>query len=539
VAALLTRQRARLLLAAALTGFLTACGSSEFAPVKGTPGYVEGFFGAIVADDPQAAIIGRDILTSDGNAVDAAVAAYFAMAVTLPSEASLGGGGICIVQAPEKKEVEVLEFLARPPSQVPPGADRPTAVPGNVRGFYALHARYGSMRWEQLLRPAEYLARFGMRVSRALAADIDKVGDAFLRDPAARSIFGTDGGSTPSVEGSVVTQVDLATVLGRIRSEGPGDFYVGPLGDQLVAAIGAAGGSVEKSDLIRFQPVWQPSIQVESNSRIAHFPPAPPVGGVIESKMLAELAERDRYEKASDTDREVLLADAAVKAFAERDRWSSTPTGGGAKARVAATATSNAAAAQPRAAAGETARAQPLAENPSAAKLIVLDRRGMAVSCAVTQNSLFGTGRIAPGTGIVLASLPGPGGRGAAMLGPMLVTDKYNRSFYFGAVASGGAAAPTSLIDVAARTLLAGQSLQNAMSAARIHADEATATAFVETGAGDGLGAVLQQRGYRIVAMRTLGDVSAILCREGVSPNVKSCDAATDPRGFGYAISAD
>jgi gamma-glutamyltranspeptidase/glutathione hydrolase len=163
----------------------------------------------------------------------------------------------------------------------------------------------------------------------------------------------------------------------------------------------------------------------------------------------------------------------------------------------------------------------------------------MAVSCAVTQNSLFGTGRIAPGTGIVLASLPGPGGRGAAMLGPMLVTDKYNRSFYFGAVASGGAAAPTSLIDVAARTLLAGQSLQNAMSAARIHADEATATAFVETGAGDGLGAVLQQRGYRTVAMRTLGDVSAILCREGVSPNVKSCDAATDPRGFGYAISAD
>ncbi len=142
--------------------------------------------GGVVADEPRAAQIGRDILAAGGSAADAATAMYFAMAVTLPSRASLGGGGVCLVFDPRTRDAQTLEFLARPPARIPPEADRPTAVPGNVRGFYSLQARYGRLRWSQVLVAAENLARFGVtRIARVrrrccsgFAGDGDTAGGA-------------------------------------------------------------------------------------------------------------------------------------------------------------------------------------------------------------------------------------------------------------------------------------------------------------------------------------------------------------------------
>ena len=94
--------------------FLLGCGSDDEEGL-GTVGYVEGFFGGVAADEPKAALVGREVLASGGSAADAVTAMYFAMSVTLPSQASLGGGGVCVAYDSENLEVRALDFLARPP----------------------------------------------------------------------------------------------------------------------------------------------------------------------------------------------------------------------------------------------------------------------------------------------------------------------------------------------------------------------------------------------------------------------------------------
>ena len=133
-----------------------------------------------------------------------------AAAVTMPSSASLGGGGICLAFDAEAGEVRALDFLARPPRRPEPGADRPTAVPGNVRGFFALHARYGRLAWSQVLGPAEGLARFGVRVSRAFARDLEQVEDALMVEPNTRLVFAVADGSRIVREGDYLRQPELA-----------------------------------------------------------------------------------------------------------------------------------------------------------------------------------------------------------------------------------------------------------------------------------------------------------------------------------------
>src|SRR5262249_56644104 len=118
---------------------LAACHSSA-----GLTGRTGSFTGAVVADEPRAVTVARDVLVHGGTVADAAVALYFTLAVTLPSEAGLGGGGICIIHQANEKRTEVLDFL---PHAAAAGG---VAVPSNVRGMAALHARYGRTRWEEL-----------------------------------------------------------------------------------------------------------------------------------------------------------------------------------------------------------------------------------------------------------------------------------------------------------------------------------------------------------------------------------------------------
>ena len=151
-------------------GFLAACGSQDNENL-GIVGYVKGFLGGVVADEPKAVQVGREILSSGGSAADAAVATYFALSVTLPSSAGLGGGGVCMVYDPARKnDPEVLDFVARAPRSIPSTAVRPSGIPGNARGFFALYSKYGRLRWSSLVAPAENLARFGIQFDVARIA---------------------------------------------------------------------------------------------------------------------------------------------------------------------------------------------------------------------------------------------------------------------------------------------------------------------------------------------------------------------------------
>ena len=179
-------------LALALGGCETLAGLNPFGgggggPQPGTPGFVRGFLGGVAAEDPAAALVARNVLSAGGTAVDAAVAAGFAMAVTLPSRVGLGGGGACLVFDPAKGNTEAVLFLPGSRNAVPPGADRPAAVPLLARGLFALHTRRPGRPFEELIAPAEQLARFGTEIGRGLAADLSAVAGPLFADPGARA----------------------------------------------------------------------------------------------------------------------------------------------------------------------------------------------------------------------------------------------------------------------------------------------------------------------------------------------------------------
>ena len=524
---------------------LGACSSAEDEDKRGTVGFVQGFLGGVAVDEPQAALVGRDILSAGGTAADAAVAMYFTMAVTLPSQAGLGGGGVCLAYDHKTGKTEMLDFLARAPHAAASRADRPNAIPMNARGFFALYSKYGRLRWGQLIAPAENVARFGVQVSRAFASDMARVGNALIADPESRRVFGRKEGSGPIVEGDFMTQVDLAATLARVRVQGPGDLYTGAMARQLVEAVGRAGGALTQKDLRDAIPVWRGTIQVPFGNLTAHFPLSPPPAGVLAAQMFAMLANDDMYGDGDAATRVHALSETAMRAYADRATWWK-PTNVGpvdfdgfvAEARIEQLLAGYSASKHTPAA---SLASKPVSypENPSATGFVALDRNGSAVSCAVTMNNVFGTGRIAPGTGILLAALPGQKGRGATALSPMLVVNENVNEFFLAAASSGGVTAPTSLMNVVAGTLLGELPLEEAIIAPRVHHGGQPDTTYYEKNLDPSLVKALAAKGHTLAATKALGRVNAVYCSNGAQPHPETCVVKTDPRGFGLAASAD
>ena len=332
-----------LLLALPGCGAFSSSGDSAATNVaQGQEGFVRGFLGYAVADEPRAAVTARNVLSAGGNAADAATAAGLMMAVTLPSRAGLGGGGACLVFDPRRGGTEAIVFPPGARQAAPRGADRPAAVPMLARGLFALHARNGSGNFEVLTAPAEAAARLGTDVSRALATDLAAVAGPLLADPWAAAVFAGPGGR-PLTLGDRLVQPDLGATLASLRTAGVGDLHQGAMARRLAEASVPAGGGLTVEELRASVPRVAPPVQVVRGTDTISFLPADVPGG-----------------------------QASADAFAG----------------------------QAPAAAGAL---------PASAGLVVVDRNGMAVSCAFTMNNLFGTGRVAPGTGILLAAAPGIG----------------------------------------------------------------------------------------------------------------------------------
>jgi gamma-glutamyltranspeptidase/glutathione hydrolase len=405
----------------------------------GQEGFVRGFLGHAVADEPRAATVARSVLSAGGSAADAAVAAGLTMAVTLPSRAGLGGGGGCLVFHPRRNEAEAVLFPPGARAAVPDGADRPAAVPMLARGLFALHSRGGRRPFEELVAPAEQAARFGFEASRAFAADIAAVSGPLFADPWAAAAFGGANGRAPGV-GERVVQPDLGATLSTLRTAGVGDLHQGGLARRVEEASRPAGGGLTVEELRASVPRVVAPLQQRLGGDVASFLPAESGGG-----------------------------QAAAEAFAAL-------MGGGAPP------------------------SPPPGTYPASASVIAVDRDGMAVACVFTMNNLFGTGRVAPGTGILLAAAPGIGQVTPPPLAAGLVHNSNLRAFRAASTGTGQAAAP-----LAAALPLA------AMMRGR---DAAAALAGIpEPGRG-----------------------AAIGCARYLPGSVEGCTAASDPRGGGLAV---
>lgn len=286
------RQLRRLALIA--TVVLGACGCSEADresdsatnaanPAGTSPGsrglskvVKSGSFSAVSADESRAAEVGRDILQNGGNATDAAVAMYFALAVTLPSAAGLGSTGACIVHNDKTSAAEAFVF----PPVAAPGtiAGQTFVVPSSVRALTLMHIRHGQLRWEQVVAPAERMARFGVPVSRALSRDLQAGGALLMADREARRIFGKGGGVIG--EGDTWVQSDLAGALGSIRQRGGGEFFQGSLARTLSDQISQIGGSLPLEALRNAVPQFGAPLTEGYGRRRVYVAPSPAAGAM-------------------------------------------------------------------------------------------------------------------------------------------------------------------------------------------------------------------------------------------------------------------
>ena len=209
-------------------------------------------FAAVAADEGHAAQIGREVLLAGGNATDAAVAMYFAMAVTLPSAASLGASGACIVHDSKTRAGEVFAF----PPVAAPGAINgiPITVPAGVRAVTLMHIRHGQSRWELDLAGAERLARNGFPVSRALSRDLQAGAALIGADREARRIFGK-GTGTAVTEGDTWVQTELGSTIATIRQRGGPEFFQGSVARLLSEGVGQLGGSLTLESLRASVPI--------------------------------------------------------------------------------------------------------------------------------------------------------------------------------------------------------------------------------------------------------------------------------------------
>jgi len=409
---------------------------------QGQAGFVRGFLGGIVAEEPRAALVAREVLSAGGSATDAAVAVGFALSVALPSRAGLGGGGVCLVWNAARVETLSFDFQAKTPSVIEPGDDRPAAVPLLARGLFAMHARGGGrLQFERLVSPAEAMARFGILTSRALARDLAPVAELLARDPSSAAVFLPQG--RPLAEGDQMVQPELAGTLGLIRGQGPGELHQGQLARRIAEASSAAGGTLSLADLRAAVPRVAPAAGIRVGNDLAYAGSDP--GSA-----------------------------AALQAFQ----------------------------------AGQPGSADQGGISGASTGFVTFDRDGNAVACALTLNNLFGTGRMVPGTGMLLAAAP-TGRVQPPPLPTLIVANDRVRALRFAGSASGGAGAPAALAQVAVATVRNGAGLAEALAAPR-------------PGLSQGE-----------------GRVSAVFCPRLFRADEISCSYASDPRGAGLAIGGE
>src|SRR3546814_7947747 len=227
-------------------------------------------------------------------------------------------------------------------------------------------------------------------------------------------------------QGNLLRQFDLAAVLAQLRARGAGELYAGILSERFVQAVAAAGGALGEKELRAYVPQWRPTVSAAIGADRLHVAPPPAAGGIVAGEILQMLVAGDRYAGASRDERPHLLAEAAKRAFADRARWLQ-PDGTSRVAPGSLLSPKHAAELmrdyQPDRAipAQQLFTAPPRQETSGGTGFVVVDGQGQAVACNVTMYAPFGTGRVAPGTGILLAPAPDPMNN-ALPPGPALVT---------------------------------------------------------------------------------------------------------------------
>jgi len=512
--------------------------------------------GMVASQEAQATRIGVEVLEQGGNAVDAAVAVGFALAVTLPRAGNIGGGGFMIVHRADRGATAAIDFRETAPASMRKDvylnekgeADLKRSqdgglgigVPGTVAGLVLALEKHGSGRFTlaKLLSPAIQLAADGVLVGDDLAFSLKQAEGRLKRFESSAAIFLTsDGQALP--RGANLQQIDLARTLGAIAKQGPQAFYEGEIAAKLVAAVNGAGGRWTAADLKGYRAIEREVVRGSYRGHEIVSMPPPSSGGVHLVQILNILEGFDLKAAGANSAEAIhLLAEAAKLAYADRSEYLGdpdfvkVPVKGLTAKRYADALRAGIDPAKARPGAAIKPGAPQPYESDQTTHYSVMDRDGNAVSCTYTLNFSYGVGLVAEGTGVLLnnelddfaakpgvpnayglvggdANAPGAGKRPLSSMSPTIVFKDGRALLATGS--PGGSRIITTVLQMLINVIDHGMNVAEATEAARVHHQWLPDELRVERGLSIDTIRLLQARGHKVEVRQAMGSTQSIM----------------------------
>ena len=524
--------------------------------------------GAVAAPDQYGAKVAAEILKKGGNAVDAAVATAFTLAVTYPEAGNIGGGGFMTLYVDGKpyfldyREIapkaatktmylndkgEVIENLSLVGAKA-------AGVPGTVMGLWEAHQRFGKLKWSELLTPAIGYAQSGFRVADQQYQYRQDAIALFNGKTNFGDYFGT------MKPGETFKQPELAKTLERIADKGPDDFYKGETARLLVAQMKQDGGLITADDLVDYKAQWREPMRIDWQGNTLYTAPLPSSGGIALAQLIGIKEQRAADFKGVELNSAKyihLLSEIEKRVFADRADYLGDPQFS--KVPVAQLTDPNYIAKRAKEvnpdAISATEKVRPGLEPHQTTHFSIVDKDGNAVSNTYTLNWDFGSGVVVKGAGFLLndemddfSSKPGvanafgvvgsdanaiePGKRMLSSMSPSIVTRDGHVSLVLGT--PGGSRIFTSIFQVLNNVYDFHLPLEKAVAAQRVHHQLLPKDTIYYDAYAPLTGKVadeLKAMGYTLEDQGwNMGDIQAIRV------NGKALETASDPRGRGIGM---
>ena len=521
---------------------------------------VFGAAGMVASQNALASEVGAQVLADGGNAIDAAVAVGFALAVTLPRAGNLGGGGFMLVHDAETGETVAIDYREMAPRRASRdmfldddgNVDKARArfshlsagVPGTVAGLWRAHQDYGSLPWRRVVEPAIQLARDGVVMSYDLAGLLAARKERMCRFEASCRYFYKPGGK-PYLPGERFIQADLADTLEAIAEHGQDAFYKGEIAQKIVAEMKRGGGLVDAESLAVYEPFIRDVARgTYRGYEIVTMPP-PSSGGIHVVQILNILEHFPMTEFGwGSADAIHVLAEASRLAYADRSKHLGDPdyydvpqewlTSKAYAKELAATIDMQRA--RPSSEVGPGVR--PAYESPDTTHYSVIDRDGNVVSNTTTLNFSFGSGIAVAGAGFLLnnemddfsakAGVPNAygllgdeaneiqsGKRPLSSMTPTIVFNEGNAWFATGS--PGGSRIITTVLQMIVNVIDHDMNIAEAAAAPRMHHQWLPDMLQLESRISPDTIRMLEARGHEIAGTRySMGSLQSVAYKDGV-----------------------
>ena len=514
--------------------------------------------GMVVSQRMIASEVGAQILAQGGNAVDAAVATGLALAVVLPRAGNLGGGGFMVIYLKEEDKTIAIDYREKAPSAATRDLfldengdyDRKKAqfsllsagVPGSVAGFHHALTRYGTLTWEEVLQPAIALAEDGFVIPHDLANTLasKRYRERLSADPAASKVFFKKNKEIYSA-GEILVQKDLAWTLKQLSQNGPEAFYTGEIAKLIVKEMEKNGGLITLEDLKNYNVAERQPLEGNYKGyKVVSMPPSSS-GGTHLIQMLNMLEDFPIKEMGfGSADTIHILAEVMKRAYADRSKYLGDSdfykVPSSLTSKKYAKALNKEISLDQVTPSNEVSPGNPYPyESPDTTHFSVMDSYGNAVSNTYTLNFSYGSGKMIPGTGMLInnemddfSSKPGtPNGYGLlgseanaiegnkrplSSMTPTIIFKDQKPYMVFGS--PGGSRIITTVLQVALNVMEHEMNIAQAVHSPRMHHQWLPEVLMLEKGFGSDTEKLLENKGYKLYQSSTMGSVQAIV-KEG------------------------